>query len=478
MSTTLYAGVARRVINPPIGTGKIGMRLFGDPIQAIESDLTGTVLVLGDGETKLALIATDLCVIHPPAVNALRQKVADALGIPRSHVMFNLSHNHSAPALPDYIPDPPEQKRLKTIYQEKLGAWLVEAATEAAQKLQPTRIGAGWGESHIGIYRREMRDGRDVLGEVPGHPIDPSVGVIRVDDLDGNAMAVVFSYGCHPVTVGPRSMVASTDFPGPARDVVERTLGGTALFVQACGGNINPAVGIGYEIDGRKSKNRVGAMLGGEAVKTAADIQTDVKRGERAPLGNIPNILFAPWLPVEGDTCTYLGAVEQNVTLDYVELPSMAEAQAICDKWQKTLADKRASNAPDWEVRVAVKFARWSETLVDAVRAGNPTTELTGQAFRVNDIVIAGIDMEVFFETGLEIRAQSPFKNTLVLGYTNGSRGYLPRAEDYPPGGWKLNESYAVPDLLFQAYNVPVALHPSSEQRAVQATVDLIKQLQ
>ena len=99
-----------------------------------------------------------------------------------------------------------------------------------------------------------MRDGRDVLGEVPDRPIDPSVGVLRVDDLDGNPIAVVFRYSAHPVTVGSRSQVASPDYPGPARDVLERSLGGLALFLQGCGGNVNPRVGIGYEVDCRDTK--------------------------------------------------------------------------------------------------------------------------------------------------------------------------------------------------------------------------------
>ena len=37
MPTKLYGGVARTTINPLLGTRKIGMRLFGDPVQAIES---------------------------------------------------------------------------------------------------------------------------------------------------------------------------------------------------------------------------------------------------------------------------------------------------------------------------------------------------------------------------------------------------------------------------------------------------------
>ena len=174
MGTTLYAGAARRAINPLLGTGKAGLRLFGSPIQAIESDLTATVLVLGDGDTKVVLIATDLCVISMAEGGRLRSAVAEALGTPVSHVLLNLSHNHSAPALPEFMSmtDSEEDVPFRVRYERDLLRWLVEAALEADSRLQPARIGCGWGESTIGVYRRETRDGRDVLGEVPDHPID------------------------------------------------------------------------------------------------------------------------------------------------------------------------------------------------------------------------------------------------------------------------------------------------------------------
>ena len=479
MSKTLYAGVARRIINPPLGINKAGLRLFADPIQAVESDLTATVLVLSDGAAKVAIIACDLVVIPTQTACEVRRRVAEAIGSSASHVLLNFSHNHSSPALPGWTVDPPDQARYKSKYQEKLFRWLVEAAQEADRKLEPARIGAGWGASDIGVYRRETGpDGRDVLGEVPDHPIDPAVGVIRVDDLEGQPIAVLFSYGCHPVTVGPLSMVASTDFPGPARQVIEGSLGGMAIFLQACGGNINPRVGIGYEVDCRESKLRVGATLGGEALKVAADIRTHVRQGKRIPLGNVPNILFTPWEPVEGETCTYLGAVEEIVPLEFIELPSLSEAQAIQEKWHQTVDERRTKGAQPWEIRVAAHFANWADKLVQAVQDGEPTLDLVLQAVRINDIVLASLNMEAFFETGLAVKAKSQFKDTQVLGYSNGVVGYLPRAEDYPPDGWKVSEVYAVPDLYVQSYTLPVALHPDSEKLAVDRLTAMIQQLQ
>jgi hypothetical protein len=479
MGTTLSAGAARRAINPLLGTGKGGLRLFGSPIQAIESDLTATALVLADGDAKVVLIGTDLCILSMAEAGRLRAGVAEALGIPVSHVLLNLSHNHSAPTLPEFMAmtDTAEDIPFRTRYEQDLGRWLVEAAVEADARLQPARIGCGWGESAIGVYRRETRDGHDVLGEVPDHPIDPSVGVIRVDDLDGNPIAVVFRYSAHPVTVGSRSQVASSDYPGPAREVLERNLGGLALFLQGCGGNINPRVGIGYEIDCRDTKNRVGLELGGEALKVAAGIRTNTKAGERRPLGNVPNILFTPWEPVDGDTCTHLAAAETTVALDYDELPSPERAREILAHWRRTREERLAGDALDWEIRAAQKYEDWAERLVAAVEDGHPTHELHIQAVRVNDIVITAMNMEIFFETGLEIRERSPLSDTFTLGYTNGCFGYLPRGEDYPDGGWKIDASYAVPDLIPQAWGMPVILHPDSARRAVEASLELIAEL-
>jgi hypothetical protein len=453
-------------------------------VQGIESDLTATAVVLRNADTRVVVIGIDLSLVgidlslrrQRPA-QEMRMRIAEALEVPTAHVLLNTSHTHAGVALPDYMPDSPEQMALKERYRRSLTCRLVEVAVEANERLQPARIGCGWGESSIGVYRRELRDGRDVLGEVPDHPIDSSVGVIRVDDLDGHPIATLFRYSAHPVTMGPRSAVVSSDFPGAARQVVETSLGGLALFLQGGGGNVNPRAGMGYEIDCRDTKNRVGLELGGEVLRVASAIRTNTRPGARRPLGNVPHILFTPWEPVGGDSCTHLAAAETTVPLDYVDLPPLDEATAILGHWRRTLDERRNGDAQEWEVRVAEKHEDWARVLVEAVEHGRPTSDLFIQAIRVDDIVIAGMNAELFFETGLELRARSPLPDTFVLGYTNGTIGYLPRARDHPAGGWKLDAAYAVPDLIFQVHPHPVALHPESEQRALDASVALIREL-
>ena len=484
MTGLLHAGAARRTVNPPLGTRQTGFRLFGRPVQAIESDLTATALVLAAGPTKVVVIAfyisllgSDLSLRGLRPGQEMRVRVAEALDVPVAHVLLNTSHAHSGVALPDYMPDTDEQLALKRRYRESLLRDLVDVALEADRCLRPARIGCGWGESAIGVYRRETREGRDVLGEVPDHPIDPSVGVIRVDDLAGDPIAVAFRYSCHPVTMGPRSAVVSSDFPGVARGVVEANLGGLALFLQGGGGNVNPRAGMGFEVDCRDTKQRVGLELGGEVLEVAARIRTATRRGERRLLGNVPNVLFTPWEPVGGHRPTELAAAESTVVLDYVDLPPAEEAEGILARWRGTLDERRVRGAEDRELRVAEKYVDWERLLVDTSASEHATCELFVQAIRVGDLVVTGLNAELFFETGLELRARSPFAHTFALGYTNGSIGYLPRAEDFPPGGWDVHATYAVPDLLFQVHPHPVALHPGSERRAVEGALSLLRRL-
>ena len=252
---------------------------------------------------------------------------------------------------------------------------------------------------------------------------------------------------------------------------------GLALFLQGGGGNVSPRAGMGFEVDCRDTKQRVGLELGGEVLKVAAGIRTATRPGERRLLGNVPNVLFTPWERIDGRTSTQLAAAEATAVLDYVDLPSVERAQEILHAWQATLEQRRAGGAQEWEVRVAEKYEDWARLLVEAADRGDPTCDLFLQAVRVDDIVVTGMNAELFFETGLEIRSRSPFRDTFALGYTNGTIGYLPRAEDHPLGGWAVDASYAVPDLIFQVHPHPVALHPSSERRAVEATLALVDRL-
>ena len=59
------------------------------------------------------------------------------------------------------------------------------------------------------------------------------------------------------------------------------------------------------------------------------------------------------------------------------------------------------------------------------------------QTFRIGDLGIAAIPFETFTETGLELKAKSPFGQTFNISIANGSYGYLPTPEQHALGGYE-----------------------------------------
>jgi neutral ceramidase len=477
----LFAGASRTLINPPLGIKTVGFTSREGVVEHIESDLTSTAIVFSAGEAnKIAILAVDLCVPSVGMVADWRRRVAEAIGTTPAHVMINLSHTHSGPPLPDRSPEFCFQEGLIDRYYEQLVPLIVASAVQANSQLQPARLAHGEGASHIGINRREMGpDGYIFLGEDPNKPIDPVVGVVRVDDLNGQPIATLFSYGCHTVVVGPNSRVSSPDFPGASREVIETALGGLSLFLQGGGGDIMPVGGMGWEEDCRDGKDRVGMALAGEVLRVAAGLRTHVRKGERTWLASLlgRGMTLTPWVPVEGHPVEHFAAVSQTISLDLFPFPTLAEAQRLRAERQRDAEDAEASGE-ERRVTVGNRFLAWADGLIKAVADGAPeTTDFEIQALRINDVSFVSLSAEVFSQTTVELRRRSPFEHTMALGYTNGLVCYLPRAEDYPPGGWRIDDRYRIPDLVFQAYLLPTGLQPDSEQRVVTAALGLLQQL-
>ena len=475
----LRAGAVNLTINPELGMAKGGLRLFGSPIEKVDDDLYLGVLVLESQGTTLALIACDLGNSRTEEALAIRSGVAQALDVPVVNVMFNLSHNHSAADLPTMLHGNADEEAIARSegYFDFVIEQAVQAAITAQAQLRPARMAHAWGKSDLNIYRREWNGDQDILGEVPGHPVDDSVGVIRFDDLEGNPIAILFRYSCHPVVNGAQSPTLSADFPGPARKIIEKNVGGTVLFLQGCGGNINPQVGIGYEKDCSEEVYRVGTALGAEVVRIALSLRTNKYQSDRVLLHNVPNILFKPWQERNDHPAITLNASHETAHFNFVPLPSPTEALELQRYWESEIDAREARGALTWEIRVAKKMKLWADSVVASSQEKNPTREFEAHAFRIGDIAIVGLNVEAFFETGEQIKAHSPWPDTFVLGYTNGTIMYLPRAEDYPKGGWKWPNSHALPDFLPQSYCQPAQWHPDSEQKAVKAALNALEKL-
>ena len=264
----IYAGIARTDITPPMGSPMYGYSSRTEGAEGVLDSLTATVLVLKSDEATVALVSLDVGKFQSPWLH----DQAQALGL--DHIILLSSHTHAGPRFTDDFPRP-EATWHQTVEQRVL------AAIKAARKdLFPAAIAVGEGSIQVG-YNRLRRDPNGLAttlfenhDHIPYGPLDPTVGVIRVDDNKGRTRAVLVNYTCHPVVLGPRNMRISGDYVGVMKRRVEASLGGRVLclFAQGGCGDINPmhqgrSEPVDYDAD-YALVVKVGEVVAGEVLNT------------------------------------------------------------------------------------------------------------------------------------------------------------------------------------------------------------------
>ncbi len=449
------AGTARTDITPELGLRLTGYAVREGTPLAVDEPLSLTVLALSEGEQTILIVAADLCLIDVPCALELRRLCADAAGIACSHVLLNVNHSHSAPGIGTYVEfEPLDQQKLRAAYWHKLQLSAVDATRRAVLALEPARVAVGWGECRGNINRRQKStDGTVLLGEDPAGACDSSVGVIRVDSMNGRPLAVAFRYSCHTVTLGPKTNRVSPDFAGPARRVVESALGCPSLFLQGCAGNINPATGIGQDADDspcvNEDKDRLGHMLGGEVLKVAQTLRTHRRRCDPVLVESVGRYWLYGYEPVPPILQGPLAACETQLTLPLTPFPALPEVEAERAEWAAKLQAGRKREARGWNVNPLLRFDYWAQKRLDAARhTTDPVTiSFPLQALRIGSLKILAIPFEAMAETGIALRnALGP--DTFVLGFSNGIVSYLPTPEISSEGGMEAK-------LGYKAYLVP-----------------------
>ncbi|MBM3774688.1 MAG: hypothetical protein FJW37_05930 [Acidobacteria bacterium] len=480
MKNQLQAGVARIDITPPVGISMAGYYAREGVSTGVERPLTATALVLANDDAKIAIVACDLVFIQSPEVDQMRRDIAGAIGTDAGSVLMNFSHTHCGPTPPSWgVWQGERQIAMQKLYMAGLGPLLTGCAAMANHRLAPARAGFGAGSVKIGINRRERdSDGKIFLGENPDGPMDPEVGVLRVDRRDGSPLAVLFSYGCHTVTMGPKNLRLTPDFPGPARELIEQATGATALYLQAAAGDINPITGIGATEDDTENMTRLGQMLGAEVVKTMAQVRTHQKRGPRGLFSSLSKNSLFPYVAVE-DQPTEIAAVSKTFELPLLPFPSREDARQILAQRRQNLEKAQKDGAPGGLLTVLHRFHDWAKKMNAQVEAGvkQMSAPANFQAIRIGDCAIAAVSGETLVELGLAVKKDSPFSRTIFLGYSNGCVSYMPPAHAYPEGGWSPWETYSIPDMLFQTYQLPMPLEPGCGQRIADHSLGLLRSL-
>src|SRR5205085_8777394 len=134
------------------------------------------IIVLDDGSTQFYLVSTEVCEFSPSEYDHVAALLNKKFGIKPVNFWWSVSHTHSAPevgvpGLAEAFMGERYKHEVDTAYTSFIEQSLINGIDEARKKLQPAKLGAGWGFSQANINRRAIDvDGKASLGLNPDGP--------------------------------------------------------------------------------------------------------------------------------------------------------------------------------------------------------------------------------------------------------------------------------------------------------------------
>ncbi|HEX9617795.1 MAG TPA: hypothetical protein VGA03_10295 [Anaerolineales bacterium] len=401
----MRAGAARIDITPTESIWMEGM-LRAHRSEGVHDATFAKALVLSNDERldqACAIVAVDVCKMPDQLTDEVRGAVERELGIPAAHTIIAAKHIHSGPDT-DGTGEP--EVRYTHVLKEKL----FEAVQEAASRIQPARAGSASGrENTISQYRRLLADDGHVVMNWEPWPLehlvavlgvpDPEVGVLKVEDLSGQTLCILFNHAGHPNVLSGDNYLISAEYPGHAERLLEEEFGGMAMFVNGAQGTM--------DIDGLGRRDwaemeRLGAKL-------AAAVAETVRRIE----------------PMEGLAvrCAYL---KHGLPARKVSDEQLAWAEAIIEQTGGTVQPLADGVGDDYKALLLKQLYAVQDRAILAEQI----------CIAVDDTAFLSFPGELYTEIGMKIKAASPFSRTYIIGLANGYVGYVPTRKAIGEGGY------------------------------------------
>lgn len=396
--------------------------------------LSARCLVLDDGETALAIVVVDSCMIPREVFDRAKSEAEKRTGIPASRIMMSATHTHESVTVAGIFQSEPEQE-----YIEFLIGKIAAGVETAWKQRESAKVGWGAGSDPSQVFNRRWHTAEGVVNTdpfgrttdkvkmnpgfdrkiktTPSGPVDPEIGLLSVQAKDGRPIALLANYSLH--YVGGVEPLSADYFGEFARRIAQR-IGAmksdppfVGIMSNGTSGNINN-VNYGLESIARKQPF--------EQIQYVAASVAD------AAYQAYQKIEYHDWVPLK----TAQAEVELGV-----RLPPADDLAAA----KKTL---EAAGAPPYSKQPEI-YAR--ETVLMAEYPA--TVKVILQAFRIGDLGIVSSPCETFVETGLALKKESPLKQTFCIELANGYNGYLPTPEHHELGGyetWRARSSYLATD--------------------------------
>jgi hypothetical protein len=349
-----------------------------------------------DAGERVLLLTLDLAALSQEVSEAITHKAAEAVGLADEHVLVSCTHTHSGPAVVRLE----GWGAMEPSYVGTIPGRCVQAALAAAEALRPVRVGSAHGTVRAVGLNRVRDDG----------PVDPGLHVLRLDNMEGEPQVVLFSHGCHPVTIDRQTAAGtaiSADWPGQvARRLGEEGFGEAIFRLGACG-DINPVVALhefcfeGMELTAEAVTQALLVLLG--SIETSPRLRLRIAR----------RMISLPLQPL----------TEQVIAATLDEVRPRRDAPPVTEVGSEDAAWKRFYTA--WAHRMRVGLAAQPD------RVSVPIAALL-----LNDDAWLHLPGEIFTELSTRILAESPFPATVVTTLAYHFIGYIPDHADFASGGY------------------------------------------
>jgi neutral ceramidase len=384
-TNTFRAAVVKVDITPSTPKQLLG---YGARLSTgIHDSIHHRIIVLDDGVTQFFLVSSEICLMSPSEYDHVAELLQKKLGIDPLNFWWSVTHTHSAPevgvpGLAEVFMGDRYKHEADTAYTSFIEQTLINGIIEARQKLEPAKLGVGWGFSQANINRRAIdEDGEASIGLNPDGAVDRRIGLLRLEKQDGSPLALIANYPIHGTVLGQDNVEISGDVTGIVSEYVEEKIGAPVLFINGAAGNLAPIYSV-YPTPEAGHLSQFRVLLGDkilEANKKILSTSDSVKLFTGALTLETPRKANLGWPSYLNN---YTGTTKNGINM----------------------------------VKLPIRFLKIN-----------------------NDVAIWSAPVELFCEISNEVRERSPFPFTFYFGYTNGWLGYLPTEEEFKHGGYEVD---------------------------------------
>ena len=368
--------------------------------------LYATCLAFTENDQTVLVFTQDLFKAEESWVNEARANIARDTNIPEDHIVVCATRNHAGP---DTASGHSSIQPYRVLYQKAM----VEAARAALKDRAAATLYSGTTQTENLNFPRhyQLSDGSyggDVFGDFSSNTIlgyegegDPTMLLVKADREGDKQDILIVNWQVYPCVLGVSADTnLSADFIGLMRGKIEQDTGMLCAYFSGAGGNLKPQSRI--QADMHKLDDR-------QYSEAVAQVAIDA----------LPSLQ-----KLEGQGVS-ISQSKFQYAVNHEDEDKLAQAREVVEL-AKTSEDAAGKKAKELGL-LSVFHAR--QIVNRVTRPQTAAMEL--DAVKIGGMAFATAPYEMFYESGIYIRENSPFAATVICSCANAYYGNFATEKAY-----------------------------------------------